>query len=76
MPAPALPSVLGHRRRLPEICRDETDISNASRPIKPTELEACRKAGIDFIELPVAFDGIAIVVNPKNTWVTSITVAD
>ena len=37
---------------------------------RPTEAEACAKAGIDFIELPVAYDGLAIVVNPKNTWVT------
>ena len=59
-----------------KFCRDETDISNASRPIKSTEVEACAKAGIEFIELPVAYDGIAIVVNPKNTWVSSITVAE
>ncbi len=59
-----------------KFCRDETDISNASRPIKATELEACSKAGIEFIELPVAYDGLAIVVNPKNTWVTSMTVAE
>ena len=44
--------------------------------MKATELEACGKAGIDFIELPVAYDGIAIVVNPKNTWASSMTVAD
>ena len=59
-----------------KFCRNETDISNASRPMKATELEACGKAGIDFIELPVAYDGIAIVVNPKNTWASSLTVAD
>src|SRR5688572_9021995 len=59
-----------------KFCRNETDISNASRPIKSTEREACTKAGIDFIELPVAYDGLAIVVHPKNTWVTSMTVAD
>ena len=59
-----------------KFCRDETDVSNASRPIKATELDACAKAGIDFIELPVAYDGLAIVVNPKNTWVTSMTVAE
>ncbi|MBA2304526.1 MAG: PstS family phosphate ABC transporter substrate-binding protein [Acidobacteria bacterium] len=59
-----------------KFCRSETDISNASRPIKATELESCAKAGIDFIELPVAYDGLAIVVHPKNTWVTSMTVAE
>ena len=59
-----------------KFCRDETDLSNASRPIKSAEAEACAKAGIEFIELPIAYDGLAIVVNPKNTWVTSMTVAD
>ncbi len=59
-----------------KFCRNETDISNASRPVKAAELEACSKAGIDFIELPVAYDGIAIVVHPKNTWANSITVAE
>ena len=59
-----------------KFCRNETDISNASRPIKATEVAACRTSGIDFIEIPVGYDGIAIVVNPKNTWVTAMTVAD
>jgi phosphate transport system substrate-binding protein len=59
-----------------KFCRGETDISNASRPIRPAEIEACRKAGIEYIEVPIAYDGIAIVVNPKNTWADSITVAE
>jgi phosphate transport system substrate-binding protein len=59
-----------------KFCRNETDISDASRPIKVTELEACSKAGIDFIELPVAYDGIAIVVHPSNDWAASMTVAE
>lgn len=50
------------------------DINDASRPIKPTELETARKLGIDFIELPIAKDGIAIVVNSKNTFVDHLTV--
>ncbi len=54
----------------------ETDISNASRPIKPSEAEACAKAGIEYIELPVAYDGLAVVINPRNTWATSITVKE
>src|SRR5687768_8111934 len=57
-----------------KFCRGETDISNASRPIKPIEIEACKQAGIEFIELPVAYDGIAVVVNPQNTWAASMTV--
>ena len=59
-----------------KFCRNETDISDASRPIKVTELEACSKAGIDFIELPVAYYGIAIVVHPSNDWAASMTVAE
>ena len=56
--------------------RGETDISDASRPIVKKEMEACKEAGIEYIELPVAYDGIAVMVNPKNNWVTSMTVAE
>jgi phosphate transport system substrate-binding protein len=59
-----------------KFCRGETDISDASRPISATEIEACKKAGIEYIELPVAYDGLAIVVNPKNTWASTMTVAE
>jgi phosphate transport system substrate-binding protein len=59
-----------------KFCRDEINISNASRPIRPAEIEACRTAGVEYIELPIAYDGLAIVVNPRNTWATSITVAE
>jgi phosphate transport system substrate-binding protein len=59
-----------------KFCSGETDISDASRPIRPTEIEACKKAGIEYMELPVAYDGLAIVVSPKNTWATSITVEE
>ena len=59
-----------------KFCRAETDISNASRPISATEVSACRTAGVEFIELPIAYDGLAIVVNPKNTWASQITVAE
>jgi len=59
-----------------KFCRDEIDVADASRPISPTESEACAKGGVQFIELPVAYDGLAIVVHPKNTWAASITVAE
>lgn len=52
----------------------QTDISDASRPIKPGELENCTANGVEFIELPVAYDGLTIVVNPQNDWVKSLTV--
>jgi phosphate transport system substrate-binding protein len=57
-----------------KFCRGETDISNASRPIRAAEIEACKMAGVEYIEVPIAYDGLAIVVNPKNTWATTITV--
>jgi phosphate transport system substrate-binding protein len=59
-----------------KFCRDETDISDASRPIRSVEAAACGKTGVTYVELPVAYDGLAIVVNPKNTWVSSMTVAE
>jgi phosphate transport system substrate-binding protein len=59
-----------------KLCRGEIDIAGASRPIKPSEVEECQKAGIDWIELPIAYDGLAVVVNPKNTFVDKLTVAE
>jgi phosphate transport system substrate-binding protein len=55
-------------------CAGETDISNASRAIKESELEQCRAAGIEPVELPVATDGLAVVVNPANNFVQCLTV--
>lgn len=52
----------------------ETDISDASRPIKASELEQAQSNGIEFIEVPVAYDGLSIVVNKDNTFVNSLTV--
>lgn len=57
-------------------CAGETAISNASRPIKESEAEACRANGIEPIEIPVAWDGIAVVVNPANTFVQCLKVDD
>ena len=54
----------------------ETDISDASRPIKAKELAACDENNIAFIEIPVAYDGLSIVVNPANTWAQDLTVED
>jgi len=59
-----------------KFCRGETDISNASRPILAQEMEACRAAGIDYIELPIAFDALAVVINPQNTWADVLTIDD
>ena len=58
-----------------KFCRGETDISNASRPILKKEMEDCAAAGIKYIELPIAFDALTVVVNPKNTFIKQLTVA-
>jgi phosphate transport system substrate-binding protein len=59
-----------------KFCRGETDISNASRPILKAEMEECAKTGVKYIELPVAYDALTVVVNPQNTWAKSLTVAE
>jgi phosphate transport system substrate-binding protein len=59
-----------------KFCRGEIDIADASRPISASEVAACEKSGIQYIELPVAYDGIAIAVHPKNTWAAHITSAE
>lgn len=57
-----------------KFCRNEIDIVNASRPITQLEMEACKLEGVQYIEMPIAFDALTIVVNPKNTWSKTITV--
>jgi phosphate transport system substrate-binding protein len=59
-----------------KFCRGETDISNASRPILKAEMAECAKAGIDYYELPVAFDALTVVINPKNSFVKQLTLAE
>ncbi len=59
-----------------KFCNGETDISDASRPIKQVEIEACASNGVEYIELPVAFDGLAVVVNPENDWAECLTVEE
>jgi phosphate transport system substrate-binding protein len=61
-----------------KFCRGETDMSNASRPISTEEMENCRKAGIKYIEMPIAFDALTVVINPANDWVkgNTLTIAD
>lgn len=57
-------------------CRNETVISGASRPIKDTEIELCKQNKISYIELPVAYDGLAVVVHPSNTWAKNLKVSE
>lgn len=56
--------------------RGEIDINDASRPIKDKEADACKESQIDYIQLTVAYDGMAVVVNPQNDWANDITVAE
>ena len=56
--------------------RKETDISDASRPIKEKEIKACKENGIGYIELEVAYDGLAVLINPANDWVDYFTVEE
>ncbi|MCB0317248.1 MAG: PstS family phosphate ABC transporter substrate-binding protein [Bdellovibrionales bacterium] len=59
-----------------KFCVGETDISDASRPIKQKEIDLCKENKVDYVELPVAYDALSVVVNPQNNWVSNITVAE
>jgi phosphate transport system substrate-binding protein len=59
-----------------KFCRGEIDISDASRPILKKEMEDCKANGVQYIELPVAYDALTVVVHPQNDWVKSLTVAE
>jgi phosphate transport system substrate-binding protein len=59
-----------------KFCKAETDVSGASRPIEASEIEVCRQNKVEFVELPVAYDGIAVIVNKENTFAKSLTIAE
>ena len=59
-----------------EFCAGKTDISNASRPIQADEMSLCNRYGVRYIELPVAFDALTVVVNQENNWIDSITLKE
>jgi phosphate transport system substrate-binding protein len=59
-----------------KFCRGEIDIGDASRPILKKEMEQCKQAAIEYFELPVAYDALTVMVNPKNEWASSMTVAE
>ena len=59
-----------------KFCRGEIDLTGASRPILKKEMEACRTAGIEYFELPVAFDAITVVIHPNNRFIKQLTVAE
>jgi phosphate transport system substrate-binding protein len=57
-------------------CRGETDLSNASRPIKDEEKPICEKNGVEYVEFHVANDALTVVVNTQNDWATCLTVEE
>ena len=59
-----------------KFARGETAISDASRQIKSSEVEACKQNNIDYVELTVAYDGLAVVVNPQNDWADQLTTSE
>jgi len=59
-----------------KFCRNETDISGASRPILKKEMDDCKAAGVEYFELPVAFDALTVVINPKNSFIKQLTIGE
>ncbi len=59
-----------------KFCRGETDFANASRPITAKEMEDCKAAGVQYVEMPVAFDALTVVINPKNSFLKQVTVEE
>jgi phosphate transport system substrate-binding protein len=59
-----------------KFCRGEAEISNASRPILKSEMEDCKKNGVEYVEMPVAYDALTVVVNPKNSFLKSISIEE
>jgi phosphate transport system substrate-binding protein len=59
-----------------KFCSGDIDINDASRPIKPSEVEKCREKGVEFIELPVAIDGLTVGVNPDNDFAQCVTIEE
>ena len=59
-----------------KFCSGQIDINNASRPINQTEMALCKKNGVFYTELPIAFDALTIAINPQNDWAKDVTVAE
>lgn len=57
-----------------KFCRGETDVSDASREIKPSEEQLCEENGVDWVQVPVAWDGLTVAVHPENDWASCVTV--
>jgi len=59
-----------------KFCRDEMDINNASRPILKQEMEVCQRNNVQYLELPLAYDALTVLVNPLNNWVKYFSVGE
>lgn len=59
-----------------KLCNAEVDVAQASRPIKPSESAQCQANGVEYVELPIAYDGLAVVVSHKNDFAKDITTAE
>lgn len=59
-----------------KFCRGEIDVQNASRPILQREIDDCKQTGVEYIELPIAFDALTVVVSNKNDFVKQLTVTE
>ena len=57
-------------------CAGETDVQDASRPIQKAEIDQCKQSNVEFVELPVAFDGLSVMVSPRNTFIDCMTVSE
>ncbi len=68
--------VSGSGSGLAKLLRSDTDIADASRPVTSAELKTGQQAGLDLIELPIAYDGLSVVVHPSNSWARTLTVAE
>jgi phosphate transport system substrate-binding protein len=67
---------VGTSKGIDRFCRGKLDIANVSRPLNSKELVICRSNGIDFLELPIAYDAISVVIHPNNSWATNLKLAE
>lgn len=67
---------VGTGKGIDRFCRGKLDIANASRPINNKELVTCKTNGIDFLELPIAYDALSVVIHPNNNWATTLKLAE
>jgi phosphate transport system substrate-binding protein len=67
---------VGTSKGIDRFCRGKLDIANASRPINNKELVTCKNNGIDFLELPIAYDAVSVIVHPNNNWATTLKIAE